>query len=363
MKESHWIAVETALPEMKVTQQEAWACAQGRPGTDAKTQAWYKRFLNDPGIETRHFAMERLNQVYFETPDESHARFQKAAVKLGAEALLKSLRSAGIQPQDLDALVTTTCTGYLCPGLSSYIAEAVGLRADITAVDLAGTGCGAALPALRTADQFLKNNAESFAAVLCVEICSAAIDWGQEIDLILSNAIFADGAACAVLTNHPARKGLLQKGFDSLLWPEYREHLRFKTRNSRLSNVIHPEVPKVAARAVQTLAAKITAQPDRDFHAFAVHPGGRKVLDAVEQAVPAMRGRLEASRAVLKRCGNMSSPSVLFVMRELLDTGRVMLNEKTMLFAFGAGFTAFASAVEAVQLPSSLRAFKKEVLV
>lgn len=363
MKESHWIAVETALPQMKVTQKDAWLCAQGRPGTDAKTQAWYKRFLHDPGIETRHFAMEHLAQVYFESPDQSHARFQKESVKLGAEALLKSLKSAGLKPQDLDALVTTTCTGYLCPGLSSYIAEAAGLRADIHAVDLAGTGCGAALPALRNADQFLKNSPESFAAVLCVEVCSAAIDWGSEIDLILSNAIFADGAACAVLTNHPARKGLLQHGFDSILWPEYREHLRFKTRNSRLSNVIHPEVPKIAARAVQALASKITAQSGKDFQAFAVHPGGRKVLDAVEEAVPAMKGKLEASRAVLKRCGNMSSPSVLFVMRELLDTGRIFKNEKTMLFAFGAGFTAFASSVQAVELPVSLRAAQKEVLV
>lgn len=363
MNKSHWISIETALPAVKVTQEEAWACAQAKPGTDLKTQKWYKRFLSDPGISTRHFALNHLSQVYSETPDEAHARFQLQSVRLGAEALLKALRSADIQPQDLDALVTTTCTGYLCPGLSSYIAEAAGLRADIHVIDLAGTGCGAAIPALRSADQFLKNNPESFAAVLSVEICSAAIDWGDEIDLILSNAIFADGAAAAVLTNHSGRKGLVQHGFDSILWPQYREHLRFKTRNSRLSNVIHPEVPGVAARAVRMLAEKITDSPERDFQSFAVHPGGRKVLDAVEEAVPAMKGRLEASRTILKNCGNMSSPSVLFVMRELLDSGAIALNEKTMLFAFGAGFTAFASSVEAAALPASLRAAEKGVMV
>lgn len=363
MKKSHWISIETALPPMKSTQEEAWVCAKSRPGTSLKAQQWYKRFLRDPGIETRHFALNDLNQVYFETPDQAHARFQKESVKLGAEALLKALRSAGIRPEDLDALVTTTCTGYLCPGLSSYISEAVGLRADITAVDLAGTGCGAAMPAVRTADQFLKNNPESFAAVLCVEICSAAIDWGDEIDLILSNAIFSDGAACAVLTNHPSRKGLVQKDFESLLWPEYREHLRFKTRNSRLSNVIHPEVPKIAARAVKTLAEKMEGTSGKNFQAFAVHPGGRKILDAVEDAVPVMRDNLQASRAVLKRCGNMSSPSVLFVMRELLDQGKIGCGDEVMLFAFGAGFTAFAGSVEAAALPESLRAKQGKVLV
>lgn len=116
MNQRYWIAVETALPSLKATQKEAWECAQGRPGLDHKERQWYKRFLDDPGIETRHLALDRLDQVYFETPDESHARFQREAVKLGAEALKKALQSAGLHPQNLDALVTTTCTGYLCPG-------------------------------------------------------------------------------------------------------------------------------------------------------------------------------------------------------------------------------------------------------
>lgn len=249
------------------------------------------------------------------------------------------------------------------PGLSSYIAEAAGLRPDVVAIDLAGTGCGAALPALRTADHFLQTHPESYAAVLCVEVCTAAIDWGPEVDLILSNAIFADGAACTILTNHPAKRGLAQRGFESILWPQYREHLRFKTRNSRLSNVIHPEVPKIAARAVRELAQKVIEASATDFSAFAVHPGGRKILDTIEEAVPLMRGKLQASRAVLRRCGNMSSPSVLFVVRELLDTGQILKNEKTMLFAFGAGFTAYASAFLAVDLPASLRAAQKGVLI
>lgn len=183
-------------------------------------------------------------------------------------------------------------------------------------------------------------------AVLCIEVCSAALDWGDEIDLILSNAIFADGAACALLTNHPARQGLEIRGFESILWPEYREHLRFRTRNSRLSNVIHPEVPKVAARAVRQLMDRFKERDGAAFKHFAVHPGGRKILDEIENGVHEMRGNLDCSRAVLKQYGNMSSPSVLFVLKEMFSRKIPQSGESILLFAFGAGFTAFGAALE-----------------
>src|SRR5664279_505535 len=189
------VGIETAVPALCVSQKEAYACAAQKKGIRPSTLKWYERFMSDKGIETRHFAMEHVSEILEESRNASHERFRKHAARLGSEALRKILKKSEIEPKDLDGLVTTTCTGYLCPGLSSYISEALGIRETIFAMDLAGLGCGAALPALRAADQYLALHPGSHVAVVSVEVCSAAIFWGDEIELILSNSIFSDGAA------------------------------------------------------------------------------------------------------------------------------------------------------------------------
>jgi len=161
------------------------------------------------------------------------------ATDIGTKAVQRCLADAGIGKQEVDGLIITTCTGYLCPGLSSYVCESLGFRDNIFTSDLVGHGCGAAIPALQVADQFLKSGRGSNVLVLCVEVCSAAFFWGSDIGLILSNSIFADGAAACLLTTDSRRSGLEIRAFESLLWPQYREDLRFKQQDSRLCNVIN----------------------------------------------------------------------------------------------------------------------------
>ena len=340
------IGIETSVPLLCVSQKDALACAAQKKDIKPSTLRWYERFMSDKGIETRYFSMEHVSEALEESRDVSHERFRRSAARLGAEALRKVLDKAGIEPKDLDGLVTTTCTGYLCPGLTSYISEALGLRADLFAVDLAGLGCGAALPALRAADQYLALHPESHVAVVSVEICSAAIFWGDDIELILSNSIFADGAAACLLTNSSGRQGLSMTGFSSLLWPEHRDDLRFKTEDGRLRNVISRSVPAVAAKAVKELMTNLMAHSSvKRWHA-AVHPGGRMILDEIEKNVPLLAGKLARSREVLRRYGNMSSPSVLFVLKDILEKDCPEHGESVLLFAFGAGFSAYGAVLQ-----------------
>ncbi|MCB9799506.1 MAG: hypothetical protein H6757_01965 [Candidatus Omnitrophica bacterium] len=340
--------IETDNPEKQWSQDAILEHLLRTKKISSREQIFYKRFLSDGSIATRHFGLKTLDQTYDETADEAIQRFERVATQIGSQALKKCLARAGKTPVEIDGLVVTTCTGYLCPGLTSYIAQASGLRDDLFTLDLAGTGCGAALPALRSAVQFLNTHPDSNIMVLCVEVCSAALAWGQEIDLILSNAIFADGAAACLLSNKPEAKGLEVLNFASLLWPEYRDDLRFKHRDARLCNVINKNVPEIAAEAVKQLRQNLAEKVKEPFRYHAIHPGGRRILDEIENALELDVNALQSSRAVLKQYGNMSSPSILYVIKKIWEDEGIENGDHLLVFSFGAGFTAFGAALKGV---------------
>ncbi|MBL8012913.1 MAG: hypothetical protein JNN05_03610, partial [Candidatus Omnitrophica bacterium] len=207
-----------------------------------------------------------------------------------------------------------------------------------------GTGCGAALPALKAAWQFLKLHPESNVVVLAVEICTATSYWAEDIDLIISNSIFGDGAAACLLTNKNVTRGLELQNFKSLLWPQYRNELRYITKNGRLLNVLDKQVPLIAARAFDRIHQQLVKESGRPIDHFAVHPGGRKILDEIESTLAS--GTLKRSREILADYGNMSSPSVLYVLKNVLEKNNLKSGDVVGVFAFGAGLTAFGAVTQ-----------------
>jgi alkylresorcinol/alkylpyrone synthase len=168
----------TALPLNCYTQAECWEALRAWPRFDylaPRSRAILKKvLLGNNGIQTRHLALEALSEAFELTPDAMHARFVHHAPILAAQAAERALRGAGIEPRSIDGLIISTCTGYLCPGLTSYVTESLGLRTDIVALDLVGQGCGAALPNMRTAEALLLSNGCRQVLSVCVEVCSAA---------------------------------------------------------------------------------------------------------------------------------------------------------------------------------------------
>jgi len=262
---------------------------------------------------------------------------------------------------EVDYVAVTTCTGYLCPGLTSYVAEQCGLRHDICRVDIVGMGCGAAIPAIEQAAQFLAAHPGATAAVISTEICSAAIFIGDAPDLVVSNSIFGDGSAAAVLRG-PAQAPGARKGparaahpywpefvaFKSLLVPEWREGLRFRTEGGRLRNVLSREVPARAGEACRRLAADLLAAhglAPGDIAHWVVHAGGRTVVDAVQSALALEDAHVASARAVLRQHGNMSSPTVLFALDEERRSLAPQPGDLGVMLAFGAGFAAHAALV------------------
>lgn len=288
------------------------------------------------GIDTRHFAAPDVEHVFELTSDQLNQVFRAEAPKLAGQALTAALDRAGLRVDDLDALLICTCTGYLCPGVSSYVAELLGLRPNAVLQDLVGLGCGAAIPTLRAASHFLAAQPGATVACIAVEICSAAFFLDDDPGVLISACLFADGAAATLWrATPPPAHGLRAFDFDTVHRPADRDKLRFEQRDGKLRNLLDRAVPELAASAVAELWQR---RGERPVSRVVAHPGGRDVLEALAPVVAPHS--LSASEETLRNNGNMSSPSVLFALERTLANGASATEGDFWLVSFGAGFSA-----------------------
>lgn len=286
------------------------------------------------GIERRHIALDRIEEAFVKSAEELNHHFERVAPSLAGLALQKALKKSGHVAADVDALFLCTCTGYLCPGVSSHVAEQMGMRDDVYLADLVGLGCGAAIPTLRAAHGFLAANPNAVVATVAVEICSAAYYADDDSGVLISLCLFGDGAAAAIWTGAGSGGDWQAGHFTTTHRPAEREKIRFVNSEGKLKNQLHKAVPGLAAAAVKDLYAKRAGEPDQVL----AHSGGRDVVEALEAVLPF---DLTETRKVLRDHGNMSSPSVLFALERRLAMENA--NDKRLwLTAFGAGFAAHA---------------------
>lgn len=333
-------ALATAVPPVTYTQSECWDMFQRSPVRERLTRR--SRLIiqtilaGDHGIRTRHFAAPDLENVFDLSADQLHAVFRSEGPKLAAAALTTALVRAGLRADQLDALLICTCTGYLCPGLTSYVSEQLGLRPNTFLQDLVGLGCGAAIPTLRAARHLIAAQPEAIVACIAVEICSAAFYLDDDPGVIVSACLFSDGAAATIWRADPGPTGLRVFDFDTLHVPADRDKLRFEQRDGKLRNLLDRSVPTLAANAVGQLWA---SRGPRPVARVVSHPGGRDVIQSLAPVVAPFS--LAASTRVLRDYGNMSSPSVLFVLEETLkETIPSAADGDFWLVSFGAGFSA-----------------------
>jgi alkylresorcinol/alkylpyrone synthase len=342
----------TAAPAHVYTQRQCWeALLQSDRYHQLKprSQAILKKVLHsNNGIATRHLALEKLEDAFELHPDALHARFLKNAPKLAAQAAERALADAGYAPLELDAIVISTCTGYLCPGLTSYVSEALGLRPDVVTLDLVGQGCAAALPNLRTAEALIASGHCRRVLSICVEVCSAALYFDDDPGVLVSACLFGDGAAAAVLCNEANGKRRVKwKRASSRLQPGDRDLLRFEQRGGMLRNILTPQVPAAAAVQAQLVLDDVlgrTGTSKDGVAAWIVHPGGREVLTALRNRLGLNNGAVRWSEAILREYGNLSSPSVLFVLQAALADSAPGGN--WWMSSFGAGFTCQGALLE-----------------
>jgi len=341
----YFAGLGTAVPERSFTQAECWQALQRaeRPEVTPRTRAILQGILNhDNGIERRSLALESLDESFDLDPDTLHRRFVKHAPALASQAGRRALDDAGLTAHDIDAVLVSTCTGYLCPGLTSYVSESLGIRSDATLLDLVGQGCGAALPNLRAGEALIASGRAGHVLSICVEVCSAAFYLDDDLGVLVSACLFGDGAAAAVLSPGPraGARTVEWKSAATLTNPGQRDALRFEQRNGMLRNILTLPVPKLAAqhaRRVLDDALGREGMSRRDVDAWIVHAGGRRVLAELQHEIGLSGEDTSWSAAMLRQYGNLSSPFVLFVLQAALRGGAK--GGWWWMTSFGAGFS------------------------
>jgi len=317
----------TANPPQRYTKAQCW---------DAfRASDWFRRLdgrahaiaeavlLRDNGIEARRLALTSLDEVFQIDADTLYRRFLTHAPALASEAGAKALDDAALTPIDIDAVVISTCTGYLCPGLSSYVVERLGLPRDIQLFDLVGQGCAAALPNWRLAKALLTGGDARHVLSICVEVSSAAMYLDNDPGVLISACLFGDGAGAAVLSAEPqpGRRSVEFTVARSLVNPDQRDALRFESRQGLLRNVLTRPVPQLAAnhaRQVLDEALDEAGLAQSEITAWILHAGGRDVLKALQGRLDLDTNELGYSAAMLREYGNMSSAFVYFVLQAAL---------------------------------------------
>ena len=347
------IGLGTAVPPQRYAQRECWdvvrnADAFGQLST--RSHAILESVLcSDNGIATRHLALESLPEVFQLTPDVLYARFTKHAPTLASAAARRALNESGCQAGDIDAVLVSTCTGYLCPGLTGYVSEELGLRKNVFALDLVGQGCGAALPNLRAAEAILAAGGGQKVLSVCVEVCSAAFYLDNDPGVLISGCLFGDGAAAVVLSAKPQpdkRRVQWKFGASSLI-PDQRDQLRFEQKNGMLRNILSLTVPKFAATEAAKLMSEALGAAGVDRNqvvGWVLHTGGRDVILALREKLGLSESDVRHSTEVLREFGNLSSPTVFFVLQAALKDS--VPDGLWWMSAFGAGFSCHGALLQ-----------------
>jgi predicted naringenin-chalcone synthase len=328
------LTVGTANPPNRFTQPEVLALA-GYP--DQRRRGF---FLNS-GIEGRYLAIDPDGFSPNESLDELQARFRKTSVDLGVRALAAGLAQAGRRPRDLDFLVTTTCTGRLCPSLDSLLIRELGLRSDIQRAHVGDTGCASAMVAIQLVHSHLRAHPDHLAAVVAVEVSSTGYYLDDDLETAVANAIFADGAGAALVACSGPGPRIVAT--HTLFRPEYLDLMGFTFPAGRQRILLSKDIRHVATEMIAEwteITLKEHGLRRADIRHWVLHSAGQRVLERAQRDLGFSDADLAAPRAVLRQYGNMSSATILFVLREVMASSRPAADDWAVMLALGPGFAA-----------------------
>jgi alkylresorcinol/alkylpyrone synthase len=339
------LSVATAVPPTIITQEEAKALARTLFGARAHHFEKLAPVFDNAGITRRHIVRppdwyrgdhgwKARNDVYLE-----------AAEALYIEAAERALEKAGISASEVDGLVTVSTTGIATPSLEARVAGRMGFRSDVERVPLFGLGCAGGVSGLATAARLAAGEPGKTVLFVTVELCSTSIRLDKLSKAnIVATALFGDGAAAAVLRKGEGGVARIEGGGE-ILWPDTLGIMGWDVEDPGLGVIfdraIPPFVEENMARAVEQILRRIDTKRE-EVARFTCHPGGAKVVAALEQSLHLEEGSLDHERAVLRDYGNMSAPTVLFVLDRLLEAS---MPERTLLLALGPGFTTSGLAL------------------
>ena len=251
-------------------------------------------------------------------------------------------------PRHVDLFLVCTCTGYVCPDLGSRLIRHMRFRGDVQRAPILGLGCAGAVPTLQRACDFARAHPGRVALMLAVEICSACHYFDHTLETVVGNAICADGAAAFLLSAGPGGGSSYPEvvDFGSFLDPDHLDKVGFEQREGKLRITLASSVRELASPLIAGAVGPLLRRNGlvrSDIRFWVVHPGGRKVIDSVQREMGLTDAQLRFSRSVLRRYGNMSSPTVMFVLDEVVRHGDPQPGDWGLMVALGPGMAAEAA--------------------
>lgn len=349
------LAIGTANPAHRHQQNDIMQFMLEANSPDEKNKKLLPILYHRSGINTRYsvfpdFSLARGKWAFFgdnstmPSLEERMAFYNREAVKLSVKAIEDCLQNISSEDatniQEITHLITVTCTGLSAPGLDIQLVQALNLSANIVRTSVNFMGCYAALHALKIADAFCRADTSAKVLVVCTELCTLHFQKSNNIDAILSSTLFADGSAACLISGSKTNKGLEIKQFYSQIALSGQADMAWQlsstgflmTLSNHVPKLIKQEIKHLLESSLQKLGIKSESITD-----WAIHPGGKNILEAVESSLELAPEALVESYGVLKNYGNMSSPTILFVLKEMLakkaSTGNIFA------IAFGPGIT------------------------
>ena len=338
------ISVSKALPEFTRNTDEiipfldAWLSGQ-----DDRFIRKVKKIFENAGVHRRYSIMspeEVFSDLSFA---ERNNIYFRESIKLGGQCLTAALEKANWQSQDLDYIITVSCTGIMIPSLDAYLINALGMRRDIIRLPVTEMGCAAGVSGILYAKNFLKANPGKRAAVVAVESPTATFQLNDfSMANIVSAAIFGDGAACVLLSSHADDDGPEVVDEEMYHFDNAEQMMGFKLTNTGLQMLLDVAVPDTIAEHFPEIIHPFLNKNGLDIGGvdhLIFHPGGKKIIQVVEMLFSGLGKNIDDTKEVLRLYGNMSSATVLYVLERIMDT-QPSLGETGLMLSFGPGFTA-----------------------
>jgi len=375
-------SLQTLVPDTLLVQEEVRDVFAAQPDLGRLAKRIVATSFNVSGIDTRHTVLDELSltadsstPVFFDrasgellapgtkTRNEVYAH---EAMKLFVEAARRALDAdPDIDAAEVTHVVTVSCTGFHAPGPDYEIVRALGLADSVQRYHLGFMGCYASMPALRAAGQFCAADPDAVVLVVSVELCTLHLRSSEDPDTIVASSLFADGAAAGIVTARTfdsAVPGLRLDRFHTAIVPEGKKDMAWTIGDSGFEMILSTAVPQIIGENIHDALRPLYREPElatafedgaigQAVQHWAIHPGGRSILDRVQEKFDLTDLQLHPARETLRENGNMSSATILFVMKRILDDGAED-GDRVAAMAFGPGLTA-ESALLTVVAPRS----------
>jgi prepilin-type processing-associated H-X9-DG protein len=351
-------AIGTAVPQHKISQQQIATFMSKAMRVDYESGRKLNAIFRSSGVIHRHSVLEDYTKAGdysfypnnkdlspFPSTEKRNAEYRKYTLPLSLQAIQKCFNShSNFNPSEITHLITVTCTGFYAPGLDIELIKELKLKSSVERLAINFMGCYAAFNAIKTANAYCALSPKNKVLIVCTELCSLHFQRETTDDNLLANALFADGSAAILVESEPSKGvSLFPEVFHNSLSFSEESHMAWNIGDFGFEMKLSSYVPDIIQKGIKSLTTEMLELVKKKITAidfYAIHPGGKKILEVIETELGITKEQNMHAYDVLREYGNMSSPTVIFVLEKLFKTlNSSHHNASVLSFSFGPGLT------------------------